>query len=121
MARFMYHAFGRFYSGCLTILHQNSPRRFLQLNLSSGLYYSGDKRPSERGRATNAHLRLACAGQQCSNMMPEAAAAQVDLSQTIEEQKASSYNRVLEFAQDEFERGKRTDLHQQPPLGALPQ
>ena len=54
-------------------------------------------------------------------MMPKAAAAQVNLAQSVEEQEASLHDRVLEFAQDELEWGQRTDFHQQPPLGALPQ
>src|SRR5439155_213148 len=62
------------------------------------------KQRRERSGAAARHLCLSGAREQGRDMMAEAFHAQVDLAQTVEEQKSRLHGRMLELPMHEFER-----------------
>ena len=105
--------------GSSAVLHQNFRRFLLKQDLTARVRYRGNERAGERRRTAHTHLRFPGAGQQRRNVVSEATAAEIDLAQAVEEQKASLHHGVLEFALDEFERRQRAYVEKQPPLGAV--
>ena len=95
---------------CSTTMRFGSDNRRISPPLRS---HRGLQRPRQRCRAAAGHLRLGGARHERRNVMAEAAHAEVDLAQPVEEQEPGLDGRMLEFLLHELERRERA--HGQQP------
>ena len=92
-----------------SVIRRNSPPRLAHRRL---------QRARERRGAAARHLRLGGAREQRRDVMAEAAHAQIDFAQPVEEQEAGLHGRMLELLLHEFKRRQRAHLQQAPAGGA---
>ena len=96
----------------LAVFDQDALRLGQQPDVAAAFAHGGFERARERRGAAARHLRLGGARQQRRDVMAEAAHAQIDLAQAVEEQQAGLHRRIFEFPMHEFERRQRADLQQ---------
>jgi hypothetical protein len=80
-----------------------------------------DQGPRQLGGTALAHLGQMPPGQKGRNRMAKSFKPKVDLTQSIEEQKAGTNDIVLEFSYHELQRRQRRHLEQPAPQRRTPQ
>ena len=118
-ARADHLAAGRLHADHLAAFDHDPPRLAIRADLAAAVAHRRGERLRQPRRAAQAHLRLGGARQQHRDVVAEAALAQVDFAQAVEEQQPRPDHRVLELPLDELQRRKRTRFEQQPAFRAF--
>ena len=102
------------YSDGASTFDDDAPRFGHQSEFATRLADGRLQRSRQRCGSAARHLRLGRAREQGGNVMAETAHAQIDLAQTVEEQKAGPHRRMLELLLHELKRRQRADFEQAP-------
>ena len=107
-------AVGGFDADRAAAFHDDALRLGHQAELAAGFAHRRFERARQRGGAAARHLRFGGAREQGGDVMAEAAHAQIDLAQPVEEQQSRPHRRMLELLLHELERRERAHLEQTP-------